>query len=103
MRPVRADAEVLEHPRHHHQSGDPDDDVDHVGDGSGAEDLLHEIELEETDQTPVQGSYHHDREPHGLEALDDVHRFLLRCDGLCETSRCTSAARRGYTTICTSP
>ena len=33
-------------------------------------------------------------------AAPSVHRFLLRCDGLCETSRCT-LRRRGYTAICT--
>src|SRR5919109_451476 len=47
---VRADAEVLEQPRDHHEAREPDDHVDHVGDRPGAEDLLYEVELEETDQ-----------------------------------------------------
>jgi hypothetical protein len=73
-----AEAEVLEQPRNHHQPRDPDDHVDHIGDGPGAEDLLHEVELEEADEAPVKGPDHDEREPHGLHALDDVHRASFR-------------------------
>jgi hypothetical protein len=67
--------------RDHHQARDADDHVDDIGDRPGPEDLRDEVPVEQPDQPPVEGSDHHEREPQGLEALDELHRFLLRCDG----------------------
>src|SRR5262245_59496122 len=97
VRPAGPEAEVLEQPREHHQAGQADDDVDHIGDRPGPDDLRDEVPLEQAHEQPVEGTDHDEREPHGLHALDDVHRYLLLSDGLCETSRCTLARTGCYT------
>jgi hypothetical protein len=77
---VGAEAEALEQPRQHHQRGHADDHVHDVGDGAGAEDLLDQFPVEEADEAGgwVRSSPDdHGREPYGLEALDQIHRFLL--------------------------
>ena len=74
---VIAEVHALEHPRHECHGREADDDVDHVGDGSGPQDLLDDVEVEEGHQGPVESAEQDEREPHRLEPLDEFHRILL--------------------------